>query len=918
MLQFSATTTTTTTTTTATTLLALLLLLLWSTVTATTVSTCRAATANYITHRLPQQCLRSGSGSGSGSSGGNYTATPISGFEQVAASIAVVTAGVGGEAEGGTQTAIEASRPTQAPSASSTISSENAPTDTAIPPPPPPPPPGATGDEGEDSPLDTAKFLSFEEWKAQNLARAGQSSESFEDRVREPRRGGASGSLNNALDSLGEDAEIEFDFGGEADGGVPEYGVGRSDGPNSATAGGGGGEDSPDPRGHTRSKNAGTTCKERFNYASFDCAATVHKTNPEAKGATSILVENKDSYMLNKCGAEKKFFIVELCDDILVDTVVLANFEFFSSMFRSFKVFVSDRYPIKLNGWKDLGTFEARNSRQVQAFLIENPLIWARYLKVEFLTQYGNEFYCPVSLLRVHGTTMMEEFKHQGEVSAGGAEEDIIEEVVPEAVAVNIEEEVLARATVAPAAAAAAAAAEEAPKKEVYEVNGAPVRKKVRIQRVHGGSAICRPASVLEFAPLFLPTCAVMHMPSVTHSTPTSVIAESSTIVSVGTASSPAAEMGTVSPTSAVPDPPENSVSKEPAPATPSRAKEKEKEPTPNTCTTSAKAPDTTSREPEHHHPPSPPSPPPAPPGTPVTHSHSHPPSAVPTTQESFFKTVHKRLSLLEANATLSLQYIEEQSRILRDAFVKVEKRQMEKTTQFIEKLNSTVLAELRSYREQYDQLWQSTVIALESQNTHTDQQIQTLTTRLTLLTDELLFQRRIYQLQSLLLLLIIITVVVSVAILFSSRGSSSSNSALPGGAGARRLLTRHLHSISQDDDPQTPPPPTPTPRLSPSGDSLTSPTLKFSPPSPTTAGEEEEGEEEEIEGTRSSPATPRGTRDVTARGSAWARFGPRLKTDKDDGGTGGAGRWGRLPSPLGNCPAGGGYTSGSGSEREC
>ncbi|PUU80503.1 UNC-like C-terminal-domain-containing protein, partial [Tuber borchii] len=549
-------------------MLLLLLLCLTATTTTTvattavTASTCRAVTANYITHRLPQQCLRSKSGSGS--SGGNYTA----------ASIAVVTTRVGGEAEGGTQTAIEASGPTQIPSAGSTISSENAPTDTAAPSPPPPPPiPEATENEGEDSPLDTAKFLSFEEWKAQNLARAGQSSESFEDR----------------------------------------YKVGRSDKPNPATANGdgvGGGDgDSPDPRDYTRSRNAGTTCKERFNYASFDCAATVHKTNPEAKGATSILVENKDSYMLNKCGAEKKFFIVELCDDILVDTVVLANFEFFSSMFRSFKVFVSDRYPIKQNGWKDLGTFEARNSRQVQAFLIENPLIWARYLKVEFLTQYGNEFYCPVSLLRVHGTTMMEEFKHH-EVSAGGAEEDIIEEVVPEAVAVNIEEEVQARVTA-----------------------------------------------------------------------------------------------------------------------------------------------------PEHHHSPSPPPPPPlAPSGSQVTHSHSHshPPSAVPTTQESFFKTVHKRLSLLEANATLSLQYIEEQSRILRDAFVKVEKRQMEKTAQFIEKLNSTVLAELHSYREQYDQLWQSTVIALESQNTHADQQIQTLTTRLTLLTDELLFQRRIYQLQSLLLLLII------------------------------------------------------------------------------------------------------------------------------------------------------------------
>jgi len=692
MLQFS---TTTTATATATLLALLLLLCLTVTTAATTAtaSTCRAVTANYITHRLPQQCLRSGSGSG----GGNYTATPSPSFEQVAASIAAVTARAGGEAEGGTQTAIETPGPTQIPSAGSTVSSESAPVDTATPP-PPAPLPEATENESEDSPLDTAKFLSFEEWKAQNLARAGQSSESFEDRMREPRRSGASASMNNALDSLGEDAEIELDFGGETDGGVPEYKVGRSDKTNSATANGdgnGGDGDGPEPHGHTRSKNAGTTCKERFNYASFDCAATVHKTNPEAKGATSILVENKDSYMLNKCGAEKKFFIVELCDDILVDTIVLANFEFFSSIFRSFRVFVSDRYPIKQNGWKDLGTFEARNSRQVQAFLIENPLIWARYLKVEFLTQYGNEFYCPISLLRVHGTTMMEEFKHHGETSAGGLEEDIIEEVVPEAVAVNIEEEAQARVT-----AVAPAVEEEAPK-EVYEVNEVPVQE-VRIQMGHDdGLAICRPVPVFDFGPLFLPTCAVMRMPSATHSTPTSVMTESSTVISARIVSSPAAVVGAIGPTSAIPNPPENSANKEPTLATPSHAQEKERETTSDASTASVKAPDTTSREPEHHPPPPlPPSPPPSPSGSQATHphSHSHPPPAVPTTQENFFKTVHKRLSLLEANATLSLQYIEEQSRILRDAFVKVEKRQMEKTAQFIEKLNSTVLAELHSY----------------------------------------------------------------------------------------------------------------------------------------------------------------------------------------------------------------------------
>lgn len=82
---------------------------------------------------------------------------------------------------------------------------------------------------------------------------------------------------------------------------------------------------------------------------------------------------------------------------------------------------VSDRYPVKPDKWKDLGTYEARNSREIQAFLIENPQIWARYLRIEFLSHYGNEYYCPVSLIRVHGTRMLESWK---ETEAGNEEDE--------------------------------------------------------------------------------------------------------------------------------------------------------------------------------------------------------------------------------------------------------------------------------------------------------------------------------------------------------------------------------------------------------------------------------------------------------------------------------------------------------------
>jgi hypothetical protein len=103
--------------------------------------------------------------------------------------------------------------------------------------------------------------------------------------------------------------------------------------------------------------------KERFNYASTDCAATVRKANKQAKGAQSILYESKDQYLLNKCSADK-FVIINLCEQITVDTIVMANFEFFSSTFKDFRVYGSLKYPT--DDWRLLGQWQARNTRDLQ------------------------------------------------------------------------------------------------------------------------------------------------------------------------------------------------------------------------------------------------------------------------------------------------------------------------------------------------------------------------------------------------------------------------------------------------------------------------------------------------------------------------------------------------------------------------
>ncbi|KAI3398245.1 hypothetical protein diail_9583, partial [Diaporthe ilicicola] len=289
-------------------------------------------------------------------------------------------------------------------------------------------------EDAED--LATGSFMSFDEWKAMMLKKSGQDLADLKDRKRREARD-ADPNVGSGLDGWGEDGEIALDFDVLSDKISEMTATDSSKGGTAST-------DTPSAEvqdttvyddgvaHYRRPRDAGKTCKERFSYSSFDGGATVLKTSPGAQNPKAILVENKDSYMLFICSQENKFVIVELSEDILVDTVVLANFEFFSSMIRSFRVSVSDKYPVKMEKWKDVGTFQARNSRDIQSFLVDNPKIWAKYIRIEFLSHYGNEYYCPVSLLRVHGTRMLDSWK---DAEAGLEDDEPVETISgPEAV----------------------------------------------------------------------------------------------------------------------------------------------------------------------------------------------------------------------------------------------------------------------------------------------------------------------------------------------------------------------------------------------------------------------------------------------------------------------------------------------------
>uniref|UniRef100_A0A8C6R5W4 SUN domain-containing ossification factor n=2 Tax=Nannospalax galili TaxID=1026970 RepID=A0A8C6R5W4_NANGA len=154
--------------------------------------------------------------------------------------------------------------------------------------------------------------------------------------------------------------------------------------------------------------------KNRNNYASVECGAKILAANPEAKSTSAILIENMDLYMLNPCST-KIWFVIELCEPIQVKQFDIANYELFSSTPKDFLVSISDRYPT--SKWIKLGTFHGRDERNVQSFPLDEQMyakyvkMFIKYIKVELVSHFGSEHFCPLSLIRVFGTSMVEEYE---------------------------------------------------------------------------------------------------------------------------------------------------------------------------------------------------------------------------------------------------------------------------------------------------------------------------------------------------------------------------------------------------------------------------------------------------------------------------------------------------------------------------
>ncbi|KAI0246383.1 UNC-like C-terminal-domain-containing protein [Lactifluus subvellereus] len=250
-------------------------------------------------------------------------------------------------------------------------------------------------------PVDDDLFLSFEDWKAKRFSERSGSSGHKSDVPPGPN---SSAPIRIPAESSAEDHHVSA---AAADAHVSDTTDPSPSGQSAAAAAALATPTTP------ASPHFRVPLTDRFNYASLDCSARVHTAHGEAKSASSILSSKRDRYMLSPCAAEPQFVVVELCEDIRIDTVQLANFEFFSGVFKEFTVSVAKTYvATDAEGWTVVGTYVGKNVRGVQSFHPPTSIRdFYRYIRIDFHSHYANEYYCPISLLRVYGLTHLEQWK---------------------------------------------------------------------------------------------------------------------------------------------------------------------------------------------------------------------------------------------------------------------------------------------------------------------------------------------------------------------------------------------------------------------------------------------------------------------------------------------------------------------------
>ncbi|KAI0566103.1 SUN domain containing protein [Gracilaria domingensis] len=158
-----------------------------------------------------------------------------------------------------------------------------------------------------------------------------------------------------------------------------------------------------------------------FNFASADAGARVLGYSEGVVGAKNVLIGSVDKYLLAPCDNNglmgSRWIDLELSEDVILESIETANFEYYSSSARKVAVLGASSYPPKR--WNILGVFNFRNVKSIQRFQISKRVV-TRFLRVMYSGKQGDEYYCPVSTIRAFGKNLIADWK------------DVFEERTPE------------------------------------------------------------------------------------------------------------------------------------------------------------------------------------------------------------------------------------------------------------------------------------------------------------------------------------------------------------------------------------------------------------------------------------------------------------------------------------------------------
>ena len=161
----------------------------------------------------------------------------------------------------------------------------------------------------------------------------------------------------------------------------------------------------------------------RVNYASSLNGASVLAANADAKSKSALVTDSRDQYMISPCSSTK-WFILELSAEVIVDTLVLGNYEVYSGTVREFEVWGSQiQVEPSDPRWEHLSTLEASKSKQKQRFVLEGNERWSRYLLIKMNTHWGTESYCTLTSIKVFGRDAIENLRHEMEGMSAEMEE---------------------------------------------------------------------------------------------------------------------------------------------------------------------------------------------------------------------------------------------------------------------------------------------------------------------------------------------------------------------------------------------------------------------------------------------------------------------------------------------------------------